>query len=85
MRTMTIRKLNDYRHAGLIDVERVYPDEILTKVAMDLYVETDPLTIYVDDDGLYYVRGAVDIDELTREKLNAVFEELAEELAEDEN
>ena len=67
---MTIRKLNDYRHEGLISVERVCADDVLTKDAMAVYTETDPLEIFVDDDGLYYVRGCFDRDEMTCEQLN---------------
>ena len=47
---------------------------ILTDRAYAAFDSSWPLKIYVDDDGLCYMRGVIDADELTAAEVNEILE-----------
>lgn len=78
---MKIKKLN----GRMIDVKRISTNTLnLSSKAWDFAAECDPCDVYEDEDGLYYIRGPWDQDELTEDGLNRGFEELCDDVCESE-
>lgn len=52
---------------------------VLTEKAYNVYIDTDPLSIYEREDGSYDMEGCIEARGLTAEQVNGILEDLDEE------